>query len=684
LDMPRKASIMTFFEHQDRARTNTKTLVTLYLASVAGIVLAVYGATVITAGLLQLNQGQTYSGRRYRSISRVTRSYSPSSNASTMSPTASGVHEVKPFAPWQPTLLFWSATPTLLLIGGASWFKLQTLKQGGPVIAQNLGGRLLLPEVASELEQQLLNVVDELAIAANIPAPAVYVLDAESSINAFAAGYSTRDAVVGVTRGCLERLNRDQLQGVIGHEFSHILNGDMRLNMQLVGALHGILLIYIVGRIVVDWRSDRESYAWLFLGLSLMAIGSIGNVFGRIIQSAVSRQREFLADASAVQFTRNPEGIASALELIRGHADHSTVNAPYATEMSHLFFGNALKASWLEGDLFATHPPVQHRIQRLNAVGRRTAYRDASQPMRSVVQPAAAETSVALTEGLTEGLAEGLALGFAAASSAIAHSHNTSSPTQFPAWVSQLPPLVQAALQDEAGATAIAYCLLLNRDRAYEQQTVWLQQALPSSMAARVLELHSKIASLPAKRQLQLLTAARPMLVQTTTEQQQQRLKLAQGLAKADGGWSVREFVVYLGLRRYAQQSQQATPSATVTFTTINPVWAECLLVLSAIAQAGSPQPEAVAYAFRTGLYELPGVSGRDLPTQPPACDFRQLSQSLDRLSGGSTPLRQAIVKACTAIVLLPKTIHPSQSDLLWAIATYLDCPLPACLMVRG
>lgn len=308
---------MKFFEHQDRARQNTQRLVVIYILSIVSIIFTVYGAALLTSGFL----GTKSASRSYYSSSQTSigyRSYRLSSRRgrftfrsmptiSTAVPTRSNLTpNAATFSWWQPQLFWLSVTSTALVIGGGSWYKLMLLKQGGTTIAQQLGGRILLPETAVlPEEKQLLNVVEEMAIAANIPVPFVYILGGEQSINAFAAGYTPNDAVIGVTRGCLEQLTRDELQGVIGHEFSHILNGDMRLNIKLVAALHGILMVYVSGRIFLraSSYSDRYRSFNLVFGLLLISIGLLGHFWGRILQSAISRQREFLADASATQFT---------------------------------------------------------------------------------------------------------------------------------------------------------------------------------------------------------------------------------------------------------------------------------------------------------------------------------------------------------------------------------------------
>src|SRR5438270_13188515 len=242
-------------------------------------------------------------------------------------------------------LLLWITLGTLAVISIGSVFKTLQLASGGSVVAELLGGRLINSNTSDADERKLLNVVEEMSIASGVPVPQVYVMDSEAGINAFTAGHSPSDAAIGVTRGCTKMLSRDELQGVIAHEFSHILNGDMRLNIRLMGVVFGILCLAIIGRVLLQTRSrsSRDRNPLPLLGLALVVIGSIGVFFGRLIQAAVSRQREFLADASAVQFTRNPEGIAGALKKIGGLGEMgSRLSQSHAEEASHMFFGNGV------------------------------------------------------------------------------------------------------------------------------------------------------------------------------------------------------------------------------------------------------------------------------------------------------------------------------------------------------
>lgn len=642
---------MNFFEHQDRAHQNTQKLVGLFIMAVLCIIFAVYLAALFA-------------------FTAVSQNY-----------TRLNI--------WQPELFVLIALPTILVIGGGSLYKLAQLRQGGSVIAQELGGRLLTVTTPDSAERQLLNVVEEMAIAAGISVPAVYVLDQEASINAFAAGFTPNDAVIGVTKGCLEQLTRDELQGVIGHEFSHILNGDMRLNLRMVGVLYGILLIYIVGRGIFDLRyglrsRDNDGKAIFLFGLALILIGSIGAVFGRLIQSAISRQREFLADASAVQFTRNPSGIAAALRKIASYHHQAFIQSPQAAASSHLFFGNALRANFL-GELFATHPPLNQRIRRLEAsIGQAVGQSVATAPSSSV---AIASEPGAAVMGLAPSTLKRSAPSpqIHAKPKQVIAQVGTVSPEHFAyaqALLAQLPTAIQTGLRDSQSAVALVYGLAIETEppTLRDQQLVWLGQVESSEMLASVREFQATIAQLDPRMRLPLLDLTIPALRQNPASQAERMLKVLQGLAKVDGRWSLSEFVVYVVLRHRLHPDVAAKTKPQVQYTTLPQVWADCLMLLSSLSRVGQTQPDAIAYAFRSGLYRLPGISQLELPEFPPASKLAELQKSLQRLSNASPKLKQAIIDACAHTVLLDNLVTVPEADLLRAIIICLDCPLPPFL----
>jgi Zn-dependent protease with chaperone function len=290
---------VNFFEHQDQARRSTSRLVALFCLAVALLIGGLYLAVVAIVALY------------------VTKS------------------ELADIVWWKPELFLLVSLGSVLLIGAASAYRMYSLRSGGAALAESLGGRPAEAHSDDPATRRLLNVVEEMALASGTPVPRVFVLDREEGINAFAAGHDLGDAVIAVTGGALRKLDREELQGVVAHELSHVVNGDMRLNLRLIGVLHGILLLGSIGAQLLRAtarggrsRSSKGSSAVAILfsfGLALVVIGYTGVLVGRLIKSAVSRQREFLADASAVQFTRNPRGLSGALQKIRDSVDGSRV-----------------------------------------------------------------------------------------------------------------------------------------------------------------------------------------------------------------------------------------------------------------------------------------------------------------------------------------------------------------------
>jgi Zn-dependent protease with chaperone function len=312
------------------------------------------------------------------------------------------VTPIQPDAAWLETrwqTLAGVAAITIVFIGLASLYRVVSLRGGGARIARELGANPLPPDASDPLRRRLRNVVEEMAIASGVPVPDIYVLEQEGGINAFAAGYFPQDAVVAVTRGALEQLDRDELQGVVGHEFSHILNGDMRLNVRMLGPLFGITILGLLGRSLLrnlrlqrSIGSSRKSSGALpvvLVAAGLVVVGWVGVTAARMIKAGVSRQREYLADASAVQFTRQPQGIAGALKKIGGIQEHSWFTRADSEEVNHMLFATgAPLRGW-----FATHPPLDKRIQRLDPEFNSESKPSAPRP--SDIGPSVADISAA-------------------------------------------------------------------------------------------------------------------------------------------------------------------------------------------------------------------------------------------------------------------------------------------------
>lgn len=323
---------MDFFEHQAKARTKTTVLVVYFVIAIVAIIASVYLASLLIFHFAQARQQPG------------------------LAPPA--------LVLWDPRLFIFVVVGTLGVVLIGSLYKTFVLSKGGSAVAESLGGRLLGAEPGDADERKLRNVVEEMAIAAGLPVPKIYVLDNDAGINAFAAGHAPGDAAIGITRGGMTLLTRDELQGVVGHEFSHLLNGDMRLNIRIMGILFGIVCLAVIGRVLLYSRGGggRGRNPMVFVGLALIVIGALGILFGRLIQAALSRQRELLADASAVQFTRNPAGLAGALKKIGSVG--SKIDSAHAVEASHMFFENGLGKPFF--GMMATHPPLEQRIRAID------------------------------------------------------------------------------------------------------------------------------------------------------------------------------------------------------------------------------------------------------------------------------------------------------------------------------
>ncbi len=647
---------MDFFAHQDQARRRSGLLLVYFGLAVVLIVLAVH-ATVW--GLLGVGASK-----------------------SSQAPMA------LPF--WDPNLLAWTVLGTFGVILVGSLVKMAELRSGGEAVARMLGGVPIPPDTVDLRQRRLLNVVEEMAIAAGTPVPPVYLLEAESGINAFAAGHSPSDAVIGVTRGSLETLSRDELQGVIAHEFSHILHGDMRLNLRLIGWLHGILVLTLLGHILlraatqVRTRSSNRGKGGegavrlgvLVLGLALIVIGSAGVFFARLIQSAVCRQREFLADASAVQYTRNPSGIAGALKKIGGLSRGSRLDEPKAAAASHLFFGNALGSAW--AGLMATHPPLVVRIRRLDP--------SFDGQMAAAAAAAAADDVVDRTAPVA-GLAAGAgrtAETRATAPSAMGMVDQVGAPTpahlEFAERLRRgLPSEIAEALQRPGDAQALILGLLMDPAEAVRrrQQAALARSAL-AGLSPRIEALRAPVASLPAGHRIAVLDLALPVLRGLSAAAVQALRETARRLAEADEEINLFEYALQAVLDQRLRGWLEPASSAAVRHISLTGVRAECRLLLSTLAHLGGDATAAEA-AFAAGAAVLGTAAAAGL-LPADQCTLAAVDQALARLAELAFPLRRRVLMACLDTVLHDRRVLVDEAELLRAIAAVLGCPMPPVL----
>jgi len=645
---------MDFFAHQDKARKNTKLLVVYFVIAVACIIASVYIASLL---IFYGAQSQQQAGDPAREL-----------------------------VLWDPRLFLTVALGTLGVVVFGSLYKTAVLGKGGSAVAESLGGRLVNSNTTNPDERKLRNVIEEMAIASGVPVPEVYVLDDEEGINAFAAGHSPSDAAIGVTRGCMTLLSRDQLQGVIGHEFSHILNGDMRLNLRLMGVIFGILCLAVIGRILLYSRSrSRDRNPMMLLGLALIVIGAIGVFFGRLIQAALSRQREFLADASSVQFTRNPEGLSGALQKIG--AAGSQLESPHAAEASHMFFGNGLSKPFL--GMLATHPPLDERIRAIDPgwdgrfkEGGVTAV-EAQSPHASLKPPPSRFPFPPI-------------LGMAGAPVGVASTNAVQAGTVLPN-LGKPTPLqlryaedlrtsfsgkIQSAAREPLKATALVYAMLLSRNEALRaKQLTELAKRTAPGVSEATSALWPEVAPVVARVRLPLVNLALPALRQLRPDEFQQFSRALQWLIESDEQIEVFEFVLQKIVRRHLAPMGK-THSTSIQYHTLKPLIRDCDVVLSALANAGGSNAGKVEKAFRTGTPHL-GKKADGLQLLPrEECGLEQLDTALDRLALAVPQIKKQLIEACAYVVGADGLIQEREAELLRAIADTLDCPIPPLIQV--
>ncbi len=644
---------MDFFEAQERARKRTHRLVLLFALAVLGTIFTGYVAAVLLVG----QAGSFSRNGSYYDDQPVVTSW------------------------WDPQIFAGVGLGTLAVVGLASLYKWSQMREGGSAIAEMAGGRSVDPHTTDLRERRLLNVVEEMAIASGVPVPAVYVMDMEPGLNAFAAGLTTSDAAVAVTRGTLDKLNRDELQGIIAHEFSHILNGDMRLNVKLTAIVFGILVLGELGRgILSSFGRGRirtgggkkgGGVALIFaIGLALMIVGYIGYFFGRLIQAAVSRQREFLADASAVQFTRNPGGIGDALRKIGGLALGSNILDSHAAEIGHFFFAQSFRSNF--GGLWATHPPLEERIRAVDPrwdgkfidapevvdVGRES-FVDAGFarkiPTPPPLQALAPFAAMALAGSLTPDRVD---------------------------YAQQLLARVPSRLRDAAHqpgeAAALVYALLLDGTTAVQEKQFALLGSLGGSdTLQRTRELFSLTAQLFSEARLPLINLTLPVLRNLPDAALGQFARTADALIMVDGEVSVFEFMIQKALIRHVVVARQPQAHDSPAIFSFQAVAGEISLVLSVLASASSDDTATQSTAFATGVTQLPLIASSLQFASAQTWNFPQLDAALDKLATASGPIKQRALLAAAHVVSSDGVILATEAELLRAVADALGCPLP-------
>ncbi|MCF7822258.1 MAG: M48 family metalloprotease [Mariprofundaceae bacterium] len=637
---------MNFFGYQEKARRNSTILVVLFVLAIALITVAVYGAVVtgILIGQIFIDRGGFSSGQL-----------------------------------WSRELFLWISAGTLLLILGGSAYRIHTLsKGGGRAVAEMLGGSRLPPSTREPLDRRLLNVVEEMAVASGMPVPPVFILE-QSGVNAFAAGFTPSDTVIGVTRGAVELLSRDELQGVIAHEFSHIFNGDSAMKMRMMGVLYGITLISDTGiGLMTMNRTSRYSKGRgshpgiIVIGLLLFIVGTIGMVIADMIKRAVSRQREYLADAAAVQFTRNPAGIGNALKVIGGYKQGSRVDHGAAREASHFFFGNALK-SWYSSDWWATHPPLEDRIRRIDPKFRgrfdkvdTTARTFANRAQASVDFMVSSGNQVALSQVNSDAVL------------AMVGNPGPESLQEARSILEKIPARVRDFAHDPYTARAVVYALLLDPD--VKQRKIQLQvfeKTADPNLFRETVDILPDVASLSAELRLPLAEIVMPALKEMSLPQYRMFKKSVGALIKADHQVSLFEFSLYRMVIRRLNSEFGKSAAVKVKYHQMKVLLPHCRVLLTILARTGhgeegeKPFAEAMAM-LAEGEYTMLEVRGSRLP---------HFDQALTELNMAAPALKEMVLKAALHCVVSNGVVFVKEGELLRVIADGLDCPLPPLTM---
>lgn len=586
--------------------------------------------------------------------------------------------------------------PVFLLVGGvivggaliSSIIKSRHLSQGGGVIAASLGGVVISPSTSQLNERKVLNVVEEMAIASGMPVPEVYLLKQESDINAFAAGQTPADAVIGVTQGCIDKLTRDQLQGVVGHEFSHILNGDMKLNSRIIMLLHGIEFVGILGRIltssqrrsrIYSSRRSKGSGAIIMVGLLLRLIGWVGVLFGKLVKAAVSRQREFLADASSVQFTRNPSAISGALKVIGYSAESSQIRHADASEVSHIFFAQSFTtrfSAW-----FATHPPIDVRIRTIEPrwdgdyIQPLTPPKDAKRFAEEYGQGSQGGVSTENTDWLSDPLEMLLIAGVA-----LAHLNEDEQ--------RQLSQLLEQT-GDPLEAIALVYAIVsgdsanteLSRANKLDDETFKdiLNEVNFKGLAERTYAHIDRLELLSLNNVLPLIELAMPALKQMSDKQYESFKTGLEHIMLLDGHKSVFEQSIYQLITHYLDLHFGLKTPVKVRFTKASQVKIELQLLFSVLTEyghdvhLGDNHEKLIAYEQAMRYLGLSDVEKLKLGEQHEAM-FEHVTETLAHCSEA---LKHQIVEAMAICVEFDGTVNEYEKELVLAIAATMDAPLP-------
>jgi Zn-dependent protease with chaperone function len=626
-----------FFENQARARRNTFVLVLYFIFAILGTVIALNYIFAIAYSLA-----------------------APSSFFPEVMSDQVLLHgHLIP-----KNLIYAVTTLTLVVILGSALVEIVRLSGGGDAVAKRLGGRQILPNTNDNRERRLYNIIEEMAIASGTRLPKVFVLDHEPGINAFAAGWAPEVAVIAVTRGALIHLSRDEMQGVIAHEFSHIFNGDMRINIRMVGILAGIEFIAILGRELIQLmgrgrsrsRKGDPGLAFFIVGVGLIIAGYVGLIWTRIIKSAVSRNREFLADASAVQYTRNPWGIGMALKKISAFEQGSRLETPSAEQFSHLFFGEGVRFS----SLFATHPSLQDRLMAIDPQLIKAAvpaFLENEETSSAELQPPGTDSLQPLAA-------------FSAQAVVGSAGHLTSQElTVAQNILRRLPRDLHQAVHTASGARAVVICLWLSD--LENADALKMIDAAGSESQATLGRLFPLVAGLGREKRLLLLDLCLPSLREISFSE---RVELVDGITSmvhSSGQVDVFELALLAILRRELLR-QRARPSGHRAIADLKD---QLSLVFAAVCQAGQPDLTNAERVF-IGVTSQLGLSTLQFK-DPTLATGPLLVTALSSLAALSIRAKQKFLTACVSAIEFDGFVTHSELEHMRLVAATLNCPLP-------
>jgi len=627
---------LDFFEQQERSRRSSRWLVLWYLLAVLATIASYsVGAALIYAFLVAF----TGSGAFFATLAQIPAQF-----------------------------YYLVAGAVSLYILGVTAYRIWQLSDGGPTIAWLLGARYVDPDKCTPSERRLLNVVEEMAIASGITVPPVYVLQGDDAINALVAGYSPNEAVIIVTQGTVTKLSRDELQGVMGHEFSHILNGDMALNVRLVGLLAGLTRIgeyaeqMVYGAAHANKRLAREQRGEGALAALLAAliafVGFPGTFAAGAIKAAISRERELLADAASVQFTRNPDGIAGALDSILALRAGTMVRAAGVGDFSHMFFAPAAGRWWG----FPSHPPILERIQRAHPRFRRDEYRK---------QRHGTPTEVAVIDG-SGNVVKNLRMDTAVAAVTTVVASVGQPGAQHVDYakrlLERLPSRLKEALHRADEAELAMFALALEPEQAALQV---LEQKRGAEVKAKVSDLHVYVGGLSRNYMLTLADLAVPAIKEQRQAARDAFLADFAAMVEADRRVTLREFVLLTLLRqRLREGAGQPIPAR---FRKIDEVAADAHLVLSLVSLDKAAFDKGAA-VLKLGWQAL--LARETLTTA-------KVGESLERLRHLSPFAKPGILKACFEAAAADGVVRLSEAELVRMVAATLDCPVPPLLAAQ-